>query len=288
MANGYDQKMSQRSLPFRGLVQLTNPTAVGGTIEFPPSNVLRRQDGWNQVHDKNFFENTPMPYQYGVNELEHDFAGRVSSIWKTKQEGQESWAADFEDGELTIIRVTVLFQIKYEKVWKLKDQIKNWTGTQIFIGDQICGTVGQGKDQSWLTHKLFGEIVFNCPIPIKGSSVKVVFPKNAKAAISDVQVFQTLPRPDHLHEPSPLYANTTKYCAEKNKDCWCRGIVYYGKGDDWVSKNMMNSDSFSYTQTIKCTPENFNSSIKFGVCKCFNMVNYYEYGETLLKNPFTV
>ena len=55
-----------------------------------------------------------MPYQYGVNELEHDFAGRVSSIWKTKQESQESWAADFEDGELTIIRVTVLFQIKYE------------------------------------------------------------------------------------------------------------------------------------------------------------------------------
>jgi len=46
IAEGYDQKMSQRSERFRGLVQLTNPRDRGfpsyGFPETPPSNVLRR------------------------------------------------------------------------------------------------------------------------------------------------------------------------------------------------------------------------------------------------------
>lgn len=50
--DGYTSNMNQRSTQYRGLVQLTNPTASSEIENYPASNVLNRQKGWNKSPDK--------------------------------------------------------------------------------------------------------------------------------------------------------------------------------------------------------------------------------------------
>lgn len=52
-----------------------------------------------------------MPFDWGINEVEDTNSGGYTktSIWKSKGNGAEFWAADFEDGPATILSVKVIF-----------------------------------------------------------------------------------------------------------------------------------------------------------------------------------
>lgn len=75
---------------------MEHPTA-GTTVskEFPPSNVLRRQDGWNTKHGPEYFETHSKPFNWGINELTEPNPGKytMTSIWQSKGEGTEWWRA---------------------------------------------------------------------------------------------------------------------------------------------------------------------------------------------------
>lgn len=131
-----------------------------------------------------------------------------------------------------------------------------------------------------MSNEWLGEVWVKCDKPIRGSRI-IIKMSNQKLAISDVQVYQAVPRPDHLKVPSLFYADK---CARRNTTCKCKGIVYFGWEDDWVSRDDIMGE-------VACNEENFDSNglkNKRGKkdCKCFSLVRE-EYGE-IDEHPFVV
>jgi hypothetical protein len=73
--------MNAWTAKYRNLVQIRNATASSTNGEFVPSMVLRRQAGWNTVHDRDYFDNHSRPFYWGVRSYYSDNAWTKTTMW---------------------------------------------------------------------------------------------------------------------------------------------------------------------------------------------------------------
>ena len=58
-----------------------------------------------------------------------------------------------------------------------------WSGTKVYIGNQLCGTVGPNTDEGeWWRNPAYSgdyypEVDVRCPKPLIGKDVKLEFPQ---------------------------------------------------------------------------------------------------------------
>lgn len=127
-----------------------------------------------------------------------------SSVWKTQGTGEDWWAADFQDGDTKVLMVKLTLERRYPSVMPEDKMERMYGGIQVYIGEQLCGTVGRGEGEHWLFDYYMGEIPVHCPSPYPvGSSVKVTFPNTEVVLVTDIQVHSALPKPAHLNEVVP-------------------------------------------------------------------------------------
>lgn len=82
----------------------------------------------------------------------------VTSLWKTngEEDNNAHWAADFEDGDLRIQYVDVSLQMKNVNaknnwfVFNQDGREGDWVGIEVYIGSELCGTIGKEEGQFWL------------------------------------------------------------------------------------------------------------------------------------------
>lgn len=195
----YNGGMTAWTSRYGNIVQLGSITASSSAPGLGPELVLHRQNGWNTVHDKKYFDNHEAPYNWGIHSYLWPNSYTKPSLWSSETSKQEWLQASFADGEATVLKVRVW--VPEFLVYKKYDEIAS-----VFVGEQLCGVIR--PEESWIQDDGTGDITVHCYKPIKGSFVKIQIVPYKRGYVSDVMVFSTVPRPEYLqlHKPSYDYA----------------------------------------------------------------------------------